>query len=283
MFIYLFIYLFISLQITYLNIHFPVNSEESKFIMGDDQKGNFLFVFDFDLTMINRNTDGEIIKVHNKLKNSLPAKSCIEKNAGWSQTMTYALKELYRNKILKSNIDEIILNIPLTAGFVDVFDVLRKHAGKYDCIILSHSNKYFIDILLEKYGIKDIFNIIYTYDCEWVNSNNQLVVKPFDEPLNSCNICPVDFCKGKCIKAHLNSIEAKKSTLYDSVVYIGDGTADYCAALQLSKSDFVLVRKGYSLQKRIESSGDSLEARYILWEFGSEIANFMIEMMGSRN
>lgn len=63
---------------------------------------------------------------------------------------------------------------------------------------------------------------------------------------------------------------------YDTVIYIGDGGADYCAALTLTENDFVLARKDYSMYRRIQrAEGQPLKAKPIFWENGTEVAEFI--------
>lgn len=251
-----------------------------------------LFIFDFDYTIVNKNTDGEIIELNKQIEDSSNdsfelAESPLPQDAGWSEEMTATLQQLHKKGATKKQIDEVILNIPLTDGFTCVFDMLRKHAGRYNCVMLSHSNCYFIDLLIDKYNLSDVFNSIYTYDCEWVDNNTRLFVKRYDETSFACEICPSDFCKGEFVKRHLAAEKTRMDGVpYDSVVYIGDGSADYCAALQLEKEDHVLVREGFSLHKYIEKSvhieeQGVLKACYNLWRSGIEVADFLNSLIES--
>jgi len=157
-----------------------------------------LIIFDFDNTVIDKNTDGEIIRAQSLLGQCISAKNYFKNDVGWAESMSYTLKELHLNNINKQEIDKIILDIPLTPGFDEVFDTLRKHKERFDCIMLSHSNTYFIDLLVKKYNLGNCFDSIHTYECEWQGKDESgpLYVKPYDTLSVDCDICPPDFCKG---------------------------------------------------------------------------------------
>lgn len=67
----------------------------------------------------------------------------------------------------------------------------------------------------------------------------------------------------------------RKDESYKSIVYVGDGTADFCAALTLSKDDYVLARSDYSLHNRIlKDNGKNLKANHVVWKNGHDVADF---------
>jgi len=253
----------------------------------------YLFVFDFDHTIINENTDGVIIR---KLEDITGCEKERSNDEPWSQVMSSTLHHLAQHHFTRSDIDNVITDIPLTPGFNEVFNLLRKILVRddtssedehHDCFILSHSNDYFIDILLEKYGVKDIFHTVHTYASEWVHNTNMennsadlLCVHPYDDPPNTCTICSNDFCKGNFLDTHVVRDTSSSSSRYDCVVYVGDGGADYCAALRLQSDDVVLMRKDYAMHRRLKRDGDHLmRARHVLWENGTDIVTTLEELL----
>ena len=89
------------------------------------------------------------------------------------------------------------------------------------------------------------------------------------------------FCLiGVCMETHLEKMNLEKDIKYTSVVYIGDGAADFCAALILSENDFVLARKDFSLHRRIvKDNGKKLKAKSMTWETGFEVLDFIRKLL----
>lgn len=104
-------------------------------------KKEILLIFDFDNTIIDKNTDSEIIKAQNLYGKCLSGKRYLKNDLGWAETMSLALADLHQNNISQKDIDKIIEDIPLTPGFEKVFEFLRQNQEKCECIMLSHSNR----------------------------------------------------------------------------------------------------------------------------------------------
>lgn len=236
-----------------------------------------LIIFDFDHTIIDKNTDQEIINAQSLLGKCISAKNYFQNNVGWAESMTYTLKDLHGSNVSKEQIDKIILDIPLTYGMNELFNTLRSHKEKHDCIMLSHSNTYFIDLLLKKHGIEDCFDSIHTYHCEWQGEKGPLLVKPYDSLSVYCKICPPDFCKGVFVETHREKSEWIRGLPYQSVIYVGDGRADFCAATALKESDHVLARSKYPLHKRIlNDQGENIKSKIFQWENGLDIKQYLL-------
>lgn len=62
-------------------------------------------------------------------------------------------------------------------------------------------------------------------------------------------------CKGEELEAYLER-QGGRST-YDRIVYIGDGSNDFCPLLRLTKNDLALVRFDFSLARRIAKEGEA--------------------------
>ena len=60
------------------------------------------------------------------------------------------------------------------------------------------------------------------------------------------------------------------------MIYVGDGSNDYCPGLTLRKNDFYFVRNNYSLAKllkRDEILANKIKAQIKYWSQASEILN----------
>lgn len=242
---------------------------------GDGSRGKqkYLVIFDFDNTLISKNTDQEIIRTQSLVGKCVSAKNWFTNTVGWAESMSFTLKELHENNFSKQDIDNIIKTIPLLDGMLNAINVLKDKKDNVELVMVSHSNSYFIDILLREFNMGSLFDIIYTYQSEWINE--QLFIKPYDVPHTMCELCPIDFCKGVCVETHKERMDWRKDESYKSIVYVGDGTADFCAALTLSKDDYVLARSDYSLHNRIlKDNGKNLKANHVVWKNGHDVADF---------
>ncbi|XP_066921505.1 pyridoxal phosphate phosphatase PHOSPHO2-like [Clytia hemisphaerica] len=238
-------------------------------------KKEILLIFDFDNTIIDKNTDSEIIKAQNLYGKCLSGKRYLKNDLGWAETMSLALADLHQNNISQKDIDKIIEDIPLTPGFETVFEFIRQNRERCECIMLSHSNSYFIDLLVKKYSIGDCFDSIHTYEAEWMK-DGPLLVKPYHPFLVNCQICPPDFCKGVFVETYREQTEWSRDMKWKNIFYVGDGTADFCAALSLQCHEHVLTRTGYSMHKRLlKDKGDKFKANMIEWNNGHDVEKIL--------
>ena len=152
-----------------------------------------LVIFDFDNTLVDGNTDSLILEM-------LPGLREISRNyqsegKGWGEVMDAALATIGKRGLKKNEIDECILALNITETVKNMLLKLLEDE-QTDVIILSHSNDYFIDILLLDAGISSShFKTISTYPAEW-NDEGYLEVKRFHQEVVDCRYCPNDFCKG---------------------------------------------------------------------------------------
>jgi len=61
-------------------------------------------------------------------------------------------------------------------------------------------------------------------------------------------------CKGEELDAFL----ARHAPAYDQIIYVGDGSNDFCPILRLRSQDMVLCRSFRGLQRRIDKDGEKL-------------------------
>lgn len=144
-----------------------------------------------------------------------------------------------------------------------------KAAGKTTFLCLSNANSIFISTILEDKKLTDLFHEIITNPAEWEPSgllNLRRRVDP-NGPQHSCKIgCSPNMCKGEELDAYL----ARHHTQFDRIVYVGDGTNDFCPALRLRKQDLVLCRSFRGLSKRIAKEG-GLQCHVKYWSGAWEV------------
>ncbi|MCR4880460.1 MAG: MtnX-like HAD-IB family phosphatase [bacterium] len=120
-------------------------------------------------------------------------------------------------------IDEYLSDIKVDKTFVDFYNYLR---GKnIDFFVVSDGIDYFINKILVKSGLKDIK--ILSNHGEFIGKKFVLSF-PNDNPkcINNAGTC-------KC------GIVTQKRTNYEKIIYLGDGTSDFCVA---DKVDFLFAK-----------------------------------------
>ncbi|KAF8638061.1 hypothetical protein AX16_010693 [Volvariella volvacea WC 439] len=130
-----------------------------------------------------------------------------------------------------------------------------KAKGETTFFCLSNANSVFISTILEARSLQHIFETIVTNPAEWKEDGLLEVKRRIDPsgPQHSCKIgCSPNMCKGEELDAYLE----RKGHAYDRIVYIGDGSNDFCPALRLRSQDMVIARTFGGLKKRIETEGD---------------------------
>lgn len=188
-----------------------------------------LFVFDFDKTLINIDTDQFVIE---KFNIQIPAA------ANWFETMRYVIEVILtqigvqRLKELLSDIKIRVKNIP------------------HNSIIVSDSNDLFINTILEANGLKGAFKEIH---CNRIVKNSLV---PYGSHSCTNPICAKkpNMCKGMII----DNLRKKYTT---KIIFIGDGANDYCATTRLLSNEFALVRAGYKLDELLP-----IDVRFPRWD-----------------
>ncbi|CAD8211190.1 unnamed protein product [Paramecium pentaurelia] len=224
-------------------------------------KKRFLFIFDFDNTIVDDNTDTYIWKLLPEGHKSLPPQ--FEKEKHWNKFMRKVLQFYYHNDISVQQIKTCLQGMELTQGFDELLNFIRKNKEQIECIIASDSNTFFIDSILEKQDIKDVFDKIYTNPVQIID---EMEISIFPYHKNECeSTCPRNMCKRTII------LDNYQLNNYEKVCYFGDGKNDYCPGTILRKEDIIFVRKGYGLEKLINQK--DLECEKVYFESGIDCIN----------
>lgn len=113
--------------------------------------------------------------------------------------------------------------------------------------------------MLQHHGLTDIFSEIITNPASFTADGLLEVTRRVlasDPKQHKCTVgCSANMCKGEELEAYLER-QGGRST-YDRIVYIGDGSNDFCPLLRLTKNDLALVRFDYSLARRIAKEGET--------------------------
>eukprot|EP00644_Phytophthora_capsici_P014070 jgi/Phyca11/503178/fgenesh2_kg.PHYCAscaffold_3_\ len=183
-------------------------------------------------------------------------------------------------------IRDTVANVPIQPHMLDA---LRLAAEQYSANvkIVSDANSVYIESMLEHYGlIQDVSEVITnpaSFETQ-ENGRSRLRVRPYHgeagEP-HGCEWCPTNMCKGRIVEILRNAYP------YASVLYVGDGSGDFCAATRLTKNDIVFSRadeaggRSYGLQKRIDSNSKLVEAAVVPWSTGDDIYRLFAQFFHS--
>lgn len=238
--------------------------------MNKNDSNKTLLIFDFDRTIIEEDSDMEIVNVckDDEMRNDLNNKMK-ELSDDWIQYMTYVYQELAKKYTIEDIKNYLERNIHLTKQFEDVFTYIRENKEMYEVILLSGANAFNINFLLQRFHIEDIFDDIITNPAR-ENKENILDLGRYHT--HECSNCDICMCKGKIIKEILSS-----NIHYKNIIFICDGSNDFCLGKELKEHDVLCVRKNFSLYKKLYKKGykDNLKCKISLWENGGDIVHFL--------
>lgn len=237
-----------------------------------------LIAFDFDNTIINKNSD--IVAMELLPKNKIPdSLRKLYKDDGWTNFMQGIFKLLYENDFKETNIRSVIEDLEPTNGMCNLVKQLsNKH--NYDVIIISDSNSYFIDVWLQKNDLNGNVTKVFTNPAKF--NNGMLEIKMYHLQ-DTCKLSTKNLCKGQILEDFINE-QCQNDINYEKVVYVGDGTNDFCPILRLNDKGLACVRDDYKLStmvkntmagKPIDSTNiiHNIKSKVILWKTGIDILN----------
>lgn len=254
-----------------------------------------LAAFDFDNTLIDVNSDTYIDKLsilsekdeQQKLYYKYPEH--FENESHWTYRMNAVFAYLHtEHNITENDIRSCMREIKLDASMIDLVRELNEQR-RYELIIISDANTVFIDTILRANNIDKHFSTVYTNPARF-DLNGRLTVRPFNDEncqiLNSClspDLCASNICKGSILKHHLEIMKERNITSGGycqdiSIFYFGDGRNDYCPGLFLKSTDYNFIRKGYSLERMLQSKPSYLariNAKIHYWNSAADILNII--------
>ncbi|KAF8236543.1 hypothetical protein L208DRAFT_1450992 [Tricholoma matsutake] len=210
-----------------------------------------LVVFDFDWSLADQDSDRWIFEV---LAPDIRRKMKTEHaEIQWTDLVSKSLREAHARGITRDDIEHALEIMPFHPAMVRGVSKL-KEAGKTTFFCLSNANEVFINTILKSKKLETLFEEIVTNPAEWDASGLLKLRRRVDPsgPQHNCTVgCSPNMCKGEELDAFL----ARHGPTYDRIIYVGDGTNDYCPALHLRSQDLLLCRSFRGLQKRIAKEG----------------------------
>ena len=229
-----------------------------------------LFVFDFDNTLVDDNTDTWVMKLRPDLGLQERLRDLRRQFSCWTDLMDHVFSELHRAGCER---EEVLEHMGRLAVYDQALLALRAVGESVwaDAIIVSDSNSVFIDRILQQCGLEGISKEILTNPA-YFDSTGRLHVQWFHH--HCCPTCSTspNMCKGTILSDFLS----RQHEPYGCVVYVGDGRGDYCPCLKMTERDTVLCRKGYSLATKIANAPTAVTASVHTVDFLQSLGNFLV-------
>lgn len=242
-----------------------------------------LFVFDFDHTLVDDNTDTWVLRVRPALGllENLAAAMQTEVAVGegrkqrpcWTELMDSALGRIHA---AGCGSEELLAHMRRLTMFEEALKAVRAareavRGARDQIIIISDSNSVFIETVLRKSGMEDAFGEVFTNPAHF-DPSGRLHVSPHSTSKCARCVGSPGMCKGDILTSYLS-----KQGGFDRIVYVGDGRNDVCPCLRLMERDHVVCRKGYALARALEHATD-LRASLHVVDFVASLGSFMCSM-----
>ena len=236
--------------------------------MADSTKTKTLFVFDFDFTLVDDNTDTWIMSLCPELQLKENLQSLRKIYSVWTQLMDHVFTLIHKQGCSRDDIQQHMKKLQLYDEAMKAVNFVHE-CSLADSIILSNSNSVFIDLIIVACDIRHMFVAVLTNPAHF-ESGDRLTVKEYCS--HNCRLCKSpNLCKSLVLKEYLQSHPD-----YKKVVYVGDGSGDYCPALSLTKDDVVICREGFGLA-RLLSSSELCQAKVVVIDFVKSLSKSVQE------
>lgn len=218
-----------------------------------------LFVFDFDWTLIEADSDHWIM--FNLGKEFCEGKEEDFKKVQWTDLQEELLGKMFNKGVTTQDIVESLQKIPFTPEIITALRLMKANGAEL-CII-SDANTFYIDTILKYHGLDQLFTSIITNPAHF-DENGRLHVSRFhglDKPPHGCDRpCAPNLCKGRELQKMINA------KTWDQVIYMGDSTNDFCPSTRLQSKDIVLARSNLLLDKAIKANPEMVKGQVIYWD-----------------
>lgn len=205
-----------------------------------------LVVFDFDETLVDCNSD---TWVHQLAPNKrIPDEIEFRHGQDYFKHVQSVFAYLHEHKVTEQDYNNCLSKMPTVPGMIEtLIESLAKQPEKYDMIILSDANSFFISSFLKSKNLKNCFSTILTNPAKF-SDDGQLLTEEY-QCQDYCSMSARNLCKGEALKVFIGKQMLDNNTVYTCINYVGDGENDFCPSTKLSDRDRVFPRQGYSLHR----------------------------------
>ena len=197
----------------------------------ENNSKKFLLIFDFDETIIDQDSEEEI------LKNTFSKKELDKINKELAKMeffegFNYYFKRMKQLGITLKDLNANLEKIQLSPKMKELFAYLRKNKSKYEMIICSNAIDYEIKHILKHNAVLDLFDdFICSKGIIQNEKSETLLFVPKNQFPHSCDVCSPNQCKAFELKKYLE----KNKKQFDKILFICDGSNDYCPAKNFLK------------------------------------------------
>ena len=232
-------------------------------------KKKFLIIFDFDGTVIDKDSEDELLKKifskedYNKVMSQL---NILEFFDGFN----YYFRLMKKRGLTLKDINSILDKIELSPKMFELLKYLRENKYKFKIIICSVGIDYSIKYILNRYGFLDLFDeFICTKGNVQSEKSDRLIEVPNNQFPHDCENCYEWQCKSHELNKFL-----EKNKKFEKILFVCDGSNDYCPTEKILKQgDIVFPRKGQKLHNMLLSDDtlNKLTCEICPWEKADEI------------
>ena len=251
-------------------------------------------VFDFDLTLIDVNSDTHVPEV---LAPDVLAFIREEaRSTPWTALMAEACARMHARGVARAQVEACLRAMPAAPELLAAVRIAAAAGAQLH--VVSDANAVFISEFLEAHQLAPLFASVSTNRAAW-RADGLLEVSPFHDAAalpHGCARCPPNLCKGRVLGALGLSAAARSAGNGGDaaaaaaageapaifVTYLGDGGGDLCPSLRLGAGDLVLAREAYPLARALRAAADAGEvaAAVAEWRDGRALAAALLERLG---
>ncbi|KAF7727910.1 hypothetical protein EC973_006909 [Apophysomyces ossiformis] len=226
-----------------------------------------LAVFDFDWSLIEEDSDQWTIR---QLSQEQWEECLTLQDMQFTDRMDMAIRQLQDRGFTKAEFETVLSKIPFTPAMINTLKTLREHETRI--IIVSDANIFYIETILQAYGVRDLISDIITNPVYTDGQGRWRIQRlvPATAPQHNCpNQCAVNICKGQELDRYI-ALHGP----FQQIMYVGDGKNDFCPATRLRPSDRLFARSGKTLAAKLQKEPESASkvvARVTFWETSDKV------------
>ena len=231
-----------------------------------------LFVFDFDHTLVDGNTDTWVMEARPALGLLEGLQETRKRLSCWPDLMDWALGAIHGAGCGREELLEHMRRLRLHDEALKAVRAVREVVGEGEvggeAIIISDSNTVFIDAILRECSVEDVFCEVFANPAHFDPSGRLRVAHCHAHSCPRCAGTP-NMCKRAILSGYLS-----KRGGFERVVYVGDGRNDVCPCLSLTERDHAVCREDFTLATRLGGVAD-LKATCHVVNFERQLGDFM--------